>query len=150
MQRLVQDEARLGQRPLGCVDEQQHTVHHGQGPFHLPAEIGVARRVEDVDLDALPGDGAVFGGDGDAALPLQIHAVHEALRRLLAGAKDAGLTKECVYQGRLTVVDVGDDRDIAQALVGGIFVHGGKLYGNGAVGKGADVFSRPRDQDIEN
>ena len=33
----------LRQRPLGCVDQEEHAVDHGQPPLHLAAEVGVAR-----------------------------------------------------------------------------------------------------------
>ena len=43
LERLAQDEARLRQRPLGGVDEQQHAVDHRQPALDLAAEVGVAR-----------------------------------------------------------------------------------------------------------
>ena len=43
LQRLAQDEAGLGQRALGGVDEEQHAVDHGQAALDLAAEVGVAR-----------------------------------------------------------------------------------------------------------
>ena len=43
LERLAQDEARLRQRPLGGVDEQQDPVDHRQRPLDLAAEVGVAR-----------------------------------------------------------------------------------------------------------
>ena len=55
LERLAQHEARLRQRPLGGVDEQQHAVDHRQPALDLAAEVGVARRVDDVELRAVPG-----------------------------------------------------------------------------------------------
>ena len=51
LQRLAQDEAGLGQRTLGGVDQQQHGVDHLQAALHLAAEVGVAGGVDDVDRD---------------------------------------------------------------------------------------------------
>ena len=51
LERLAQHEPRLWQRPLAGVDQQQHTVDHGEGALDLTAEVGVAGRVDDVDLD---------------------------------------------------------------------------------------------------
>jgi hypothetical protein len=48
---LAQDEARLRHRSLGRVDEQDHAVDHRKHALHFAAEVGVARRVDDVDLD---------------------------------------------------------------------------------------------------
>ena len=49
-QRLRQHVAGLGQRALGRVDQQEHAVDHGERPLDLAAEVGVARRVDEVDL----------------------------------------------------------------------------------------------------
>ena len=43
LERLSQDEARLRQRPLARIDEEQHAVDHPQGALDLAAEVGVTR-----------------------------------------------------------------------------------------------------------
>ena len=53
--------------------------------------------------------------DGDAALALEIHRV-EHLRLHLARLQRAGHLEEAVGQRRLAVVDVRDDREVADAL----------------------------------
>ena len=58
-------------------------------------------------------DGRVLGEDGDAALPLQVVRVHDALGDSLVGAEDAALAEHGVDEGGLAVVDVGDDGDVA-------------------------------------
>ena len=75
--RLRQHVAGLGQRALGRVDQQQDAVDHGQGPLDLAAEVGVAGRVDQVDLDALPVHRGRLGEDGDAPLPLLVVGVHD-------------------------------------------------------------------------
>ena len=52
LERLAQHEARLRQRPLGGVDQQQGAVGHLEDALDLAAEVGVAGRVDDVDLGA--------------------------------------------------------------------------------------------------
>ena len=49
-ERLAQHELRLRHRPLEGVDQHQRTVGHLKRPLDLAAEIGVAGRVDDVDL----------------------------------------------------------------------------------------------------
>ena len=115
-ERLGQHVPRLRQRPLGRIHQQHHAVHHLQRALHLAAKIGVARRVDNVDLAAFKIDGRVLGENGDAALPLQFVRVHHALGHLLVGAKCAGLAQHGVNKGGLTVVNVGDDGDIAYRL----------------------------------
>ena len=53
--------------------------------------------------------------DGDAALALEVHRV-EHLGLHLAGLERAGLLEKAIGQRRLAVVDVRDDREIANAL----------------------------------
>src|SRR5262249_43703925 len=54
-----------------------------------------------------------LGENGDAALTLQLVAVHGLRLHLLVGAEGTGLLQQRVDQRRLAMVDVGDDRDIA-------------------------------------
>jgi hypothetical protein len=109
----------LGQRPLGGVDQQQDAVGHAHHPLDLAAEVGVAGRVDDVDLDAVDGHGDVLGEDGDAALALQVvgvedQAVLSALELVeLFLAKQAGLAQHVIDQRCLAVVNVSNDGYIA-------------------------------------
>ena len=126
LQRLAQDEAGLGQRPLGGVDQEQHPVDHRQGALDLAAEVGVAGGVDDVELDVAAVDRGVLGEDRDPLLLLQVHRVHHPLGDVLALAEGAGLPEHGVDQRRLAVVDVGDDRDISEVCSA---VHGASHSG---------------------
>src|SRR5690606_14221365 len=75
-------------------------------------EIGMAGRVDDVDAHALPVHRRAFRQDGDAALALQIVAIERALDHLLVGTEGAGLAQKGVDQGRLAMVDMGNDCDV--------------------------------------
>ena len=131
-QRLARDEARLRHRAFDRVDQQQHAVDHRQHALDLAAEVGVAGRVDDVDVRAFVVDGAVLGQDGDAALLLEVVRVHHALGDVLVRGEGAGLLQQLVDQRGLAVVDVGDDGDVAQ----------GDGTWEGGVGKGADCIMR--------
>ncbi len=83
LERLFQHEARLRHGPFGGVDEQEHAVGHAEHAFDFAAEIGVARRVDQVDLGRKPCrvgvvDGDVLGQDRDAALAFERIAVEQA------------------------------------------------------------------------
>ena len=112
LERLAEHEARLGQRAFARVDEEQHAVDHPQAPLHLAAEVGVAGRVDDVDLHPAVVDRRVLGQDRDALLALEIHRVEHALRDVLVLAEGAGLPEHRVHERRLAVVDVRDDGHI--------------------------------------
>ena len=65
---FLEHEARLRQRPLGGVHQQKRPVGHFEDAFDFAAEVGVARRVDEVHLHVADADAAVFGENGDAAL----------------------------------------------------------------------------------
>ena len=124
----------LGQRALGRVDEQQHTIDHRQAPLHLATEVRVAGRVDDVDLHlvgavAVP-DRGVLGEDRDALLALEVHRVHHAVGERLVRGERAGLAQHLVDERRLAVVDVGDDGDVADVVAAGGGAGGGRGHGD--------------------
>jgi hypothetical protein len=57
-------------------------------------------------------DGGVLGQDRDAALALELVAVHHAVGHLLIGAEGAALPQQRVHERGLAVVDVRDDRQV--------------------------------------
>ena len=114
LERLAQHEAGLRQRPFARVDEQEHAVDHRQPALDLAAEVGVARRVDDVDLRLAVAEGRVLGQDRDPLLALEVHRVEHALVDVLVRAERAGLPEHRVDERRLAVVDVRDDRDVAE------------------------------------
>ena len=63
-------------------------------------------------------DGGVLGQNRDAALALELVAVHRALGDALVGAERAALVQQRVDQRGLAVVDVGDDGDVASEGIG--------------------------------
>ena len=117
LQRTAEDEAGLGHGTLGGVHQQDDAVDHLQNTLHLAAEVGVARGIHDVDLGIAVLDGGVLGQNGDAALPLQIVGVHDAVHGILIFTVHAALLEHLIHQRGLAVVDVGDDRHISQFLV---------------------------------
>ena len=82
---LLQHETRLRHRPLEGVDQEEDAVGHVQHTLHLTTEIGVARGVDDVDLDVFVSHGDVLREDGDASLTLQVVVVEDELSRCLIG-----------------------------------------------------------------
>ena len=118
LERLAQHEARLRQRALRGIDQQHHAIDHRQRALDFPAEVRVARRVDDVDQDVVVMDGGVLGQDGDAALALEVGVVHHAIGDLLVGAKRPALPQQAIHQRRLAVVHVRDDGHVPAKRVG--------------------------------
>ena len=114
--RLAQHELGLRHRALEGVDQDECTVGHLQGPLDLASEVGVAGRVDDVDLGRAVVDGDVLGQDGDAALALQVVGVEDPLSLELGGAELPRLAKHRVDQGGLAVVNVGNDGHVSDII----------------------------------
>ncbi len=114
LQRLRHHEFGLRQRTLGGIDQHQCAVHHVEDALHLTAEVGMARRVDDIDAGIAVEDRRGLGQDSDAALALEIVGIHRPLDLALVVPVGAGLLEQPVDQGGLAVVDVSDDGDVAQ------------------------------------
>ena len=112
--RLLQDVPRLGQGSFRRIDEQQDRVHHEETALDFTAEIGMTGCVHDVEPRPVVIDGRLLGQDRDALLTLEVARVHHSVHDGLVRPERAGLAEHRVDEGRLAVVDVRDDRDIAQ------------------------------------
>ena len=126
---LGEDVAGLGQRAFRGVHEQQDRVDHEQAALDLTPEVGMAGGVHDVEADALVGDAGLLGEDGDAALALEVHGVHDAVHDHLVDAEGAGLAEHGIHQGGLAVIDMRHDGDVAHVCPGGLVEHGGGRSG---------------------
>ena len=123
-QRAHEHVAGLGHGAFVGVDQQEHGVDHAEHALYLAAEVGVAGGVDDVDEVVLPLHCAVLAADRDAALALEVVAVHDALLDVGVLAEHAGGAEDGVDQGGLAVVDVGDDGEVADVGWG---MHGKRL-----------------------
>ena len=118
LQGLLQHKTGLGHGAFGGVHQQNNAVDHLQDPLHLAAKVSVARSVHDVDFVVFVPHGGVLGQDGDATLPFQISRVHDPLHSGLVLPVNTALLQHFVHQGGLAVVDMGDNGDIANFLLG--------------------------------
>ena len=112
-ERLAEHEPRLRHRSVEGVHDEQHTFDHAQNALHFATEIGVARRVDDVDLRVVPADRRIFGENGDSALFFKRIGIHHAFFYDLIFAESSSLAEHLVDEGGLPVVDVRDDSDVA-------------------------------------
>ncbi len=128
---LLEHETGLGHRPLIGIDDQQAAINHAQDALHLTAEVRVTRGVNDIDARVLVVDRRVLGEDGDAALTLQIVGVQHTGGHSLTVAEDAGLLQQGIHQGGFAVVDVSDDRNVANRGARGRGAHWVKNPGDG-------------------
>ena len=107
----------LGPGTIRGVDEQHRAVDHREGAFDLAAEVGVAGGVDDVQAAGAEPEGGLLGEDRDALLALEIEGVEDPVDDGGVGTEGAGLAEHRVDERRLAVVDVGDDRHVAQFVL---------------------------------
>ena len=112
---LVAVGQRLGLNPLRGVDQEHGALAGGQRAGHLVAEVDVAGGVDEVEDVVGVHDPDVLGLDGDPPLALDVHGV-EVLLPHETGVDGPGDLQDAVGQGRLAVVDVADDGEVADAL----------------------------------
>ena len=111
---FAENELGLGLRTLGGINDKEDAVDHAEDAFDLSTEIGVARGIDNVDADVVIFEGGVFGFDGDAPFPLEVHGVHHAFGDNLVGAESTRLAKELIHESGLAVIDVGNDCNISE------------------------------------
>ena len=115
-QRFFQHESGLGHSTFKSIYHQNHAVHHFQHPFHLAAEIGMPRGINDVDFCSFIIYCRIFGQDSNATLPLDVVGVHYPLLNFLVFPEYAALAQQLIHQGGFAVVYVGDDRHISDIV----------------------------------
>ena len=136
---LVTVRERLGLDALARVHEQHHAFARRERTADLVAEVDVARRVDQVDHVIAPLDAHVLGLDRDATLALEIHRV-EVLRAHVARVHRPGDLEQAVGQRALAVIDVGDDREIADAIERGHEpAWGGERNAQGTASRSVDL-----------
>jgi hypothetical protein len=114
LQCLACHEPGLWHGPFRRVHQDEHAVHHAEDAFNLAAEIGVPRRVDEIDLGIAPTHRGILGQDRDAPLPLEGIRVHHALAHVLIVSENSRLAEHLVDQRGLAVIDVRDNRDVTK------------------------------------
>ena len=115
-QGLFGHKAGLGHGAFLRVDQEHHTVHHGQRTFHFAAKVRVSGGVHDVDVRAFPGHSAVLGQNRDATFFFNRVVVHHGIDHFFVVGKGARLAQQLVHHGGFAMVHVGDDGDVADLL----------------------------------
>ncbi len=122
----IHGQVGVGQRlrlyPLAHVHHEEGPLTGGEAAAHLVREVHVPRGVDEVQDVVLPVLRLVVEPhrvllDRDAALALQVHGVEELLGHLALG-EGARALQEAVGERGLSVVDVRDDREVADVLHG--------------------------------
>jgi hypothetical protein len=126
LDRLIDVGERLRFHALRRIHHQQGALARGQAARDLIGEVDMPRRVHQVEDMALPVEAHGLRLDGDAALLLDIHIVEHLGAHLTVG-QAAGALDQAIGKRGLAMIDMGDDREIADLVERG---HGGRLAGS--------------------
>ena len=126
---LAPDRLGLGLDAGYRVEQRDRAVQDAQASLDLDGEVHVAGRVDDVDAVVLPLARRRGRGDGDPALLLLLHPVHDrgALVDLAHLVGAAGVVEDALGRRRLAGIDVRHDADVACLLQGEAAGHGSGL-----------------------
>ena len=107
---------RLRLDPLRRVDHEQRALAGLERAGDLVREVDVSGRVDQVELMPLPEHAHRLRLDRDPALALEVHRVEQLLLHV-AGGDGVGELQDPIGQRRLPMVDVGDDREVADVCL---------------------------------
>ena len=122
LQRQVDVGERLGLDALRGVDDEDRALAGLERVADLVGEVDVTGRVDEVEAVDQVVAGLVLEADGprldrDPLLALEVHRI-EDLAHHLAAFDRVGLLQQPVGERGLAVIDVRDDREVAQAVLG--------------------------------
>jgi len=117
LDRVIRVRQRLRLDALAGIDHQQRAFAGGQRTADFVGEVDVARRVHQVQHVGLAVQRRIIEAhglrlDGDAAFALDVHRIEHLVVELALG-HGAAAHQQAVGQRALAVIDMGDDREIA-------------------------------------
>ncbi len=121
LDREVRVRERLRLDPLRRVDDEQRALAGLQRARHLVGEVDVPGRVDQVELVPLPAHAHGLRLDRDARARARGPSSRAAARACRGRPTVSVSSQDAVGERRLAVVDVRDDREVADAAL----VHGG-------------------------
>ena len=116
LKRFAQNETGLGLRTVMRVDNEQNAIDHFHDAFDFTAEIGMPGGVDNVDAVIIPLKSGILRANRDSFFAFEVHRIHHAFLDFLIRSKSSRLTQELIHERGLAVIDVCDDRYVADVL----------------------------------
>ena len=113
LQGVLQNESCLRHRTFCSVNKQDNAVNHLQNSFNLAAEISMAGGVYNIYLDVVIHNRGVLGKNCNASFTLDVVRVHDPFADSLIGSECAALTEHTINKSGLSVVNMGDYRNVS-------------------------------------
>ena len=110
---LSEDVLGLGHRAFMGVYQKEYAVYHVQDTFHFAAEVSMPWGINDVDFNTIVHDGSVLCQNGNASFPFQRVGVHDTFCYFLVVPENMTLFQHGIDKGRLAMVDMGDNGNVA-------------------------------------
>jgi len=100
------------------VEQRNRAIEHAQRTLDFSCEVDVARRINNVDTDIVPGAGRCSGRDRNTTLLLLLHIVHRrrAFMHFADAVRNARIEQNALSRSRLTGVDMRHDSDVPATI----------------------------------
>ena len=123
---LAPDRLALRLDPADGAEHGYRSIQHPQRTLDLDGEVDVAGGVDEVDPVLAPRERGGSGRDGDAALLLLLHPVHDrrAFVHLSHPVDGTGVIENAFRRGGLAGIDVGRDPDVPRPCERNLSCHG--------------------------
>jgi hypothetical protein len=111
---LIERGKGLSLYPLRSVDEKNGSFDSGERAGHFVLEIHVSWGIDEIEFVAFSLHSGRSEFDGDSAFLFDIHTVEDLV--VVEFADGAGEFEHSIGEGGFSVVDVGDDTEVADML----------------------------------
>ena len=98
LQCLGKHETGLRHGAFGCIYQQENAVNHFEHTLYLAAEIGMARGVYDIDLNAVILNGGILCENCDSSFTLDVVGIHYSVFNFLIFSECAALLEHFINE----------------------------------------------------
>ena len=98
---------------LKRIYKEKYTISHIKHTLNLSTEVAMARSIDDIDLYTLIYYRHILRKNSDTSFSLKVIIIQDKLSQLLLLTRLTRLIDHPVHKSRLSMIDVGDDRNVS-------------------------------------